>query len=262
MIDSHCHLDLACFGTDLDTVIKRAENKGVKRFLIPGIASTHWSRQLEIKKQFLQVDIAFGYHPYFLPKALSLSDIPQMIEQLSQWIEAHQPVGVGEIGLDRTLSQPLVLQEAIFVEQVKLAKTYTLPLVIHHRKSHDRLLGILREQRFCQGGVIHAFSGNADIARAYIDLGFKLGVGGTITYPRGQKTLNSLIEVGIEHLVLETDSPDMPMHGRQGQRNMPEYLTDVLTVLSETLAISPDIITAQTDKNYSTIFLGSRRKDR
>ena len=261
MIDSHCHLDLACFTSDLDAVIQRAEEQGIKRFLIPGIEPIHWSRQVKIQKHFPQVDIAFGYHPYFLPQSLSSSDIPNMIEQLAQWIEANQPIAVGEIGLDRTLPQPLTIQEAIFVEQIKLAKIHSLPLVIHHRKSHDRLLGILRQQRFEHGGVIHAFSGNAEIARAYIDLGFKLGVGGTITYPRGQKTLDTLIEVGVEHLVLETDSPDMPMHGRQGQRNMPENLTDVLCVLAKALTVSQDIIEVQTDANYSATFFAPRNTD-
>lgn len=259
MIDSHCHLDLACFTDDLDAVIHRANERGVTRFLIPGIEPSHWLRQLQILNTFPQVDIAFGYHPYFLPHALCASDIPKMIEHLAHWLERHSPLAVGEIGLDRTLSHPLAIQECIFVEQVKLAKTYSLPLVVHHRKSHDRLLGLLRQHQFDHGGVVHAFSGNADIARAYIDLGFKLGVGGTITYPRGKKTLNSLLEVGIEHLLLETDSPDMPMSGRQGQRNMPEYLPDVLTVLSEALQMSPNVIEAQTDANYSATFLEPRR---
>jgi TatD DNase family protein len=256
-IDSHCHLDLACFHEDLDAVLARAASQDVSRFLVPGIDAAHWPIQQGIAARHSHVDIAYGYHPFFLPTPsapIQDSDIDQMMASLlAQIQQTPRCRAVGEIGIDRTLSTPLAWQEAVFVAQVKVAKQCALPLIMHHRKSHDRLLGLLKQQHFVHGGIIHAFHGSIEVAEAYIALGFKLGVGGTITYPRGHKTLAVLKQVGLAHLVLETDSPDMPLHGRQGQRNEPKYLPQVATVLATAFAVDIATIGAQTSANYAAV---------
>lgn len=235
MIDSHCHLDLACFDDELDQVIQRGLDAGVQQFIIPGIEPDHWSKSQQIAVRFPQCYYTLGYHPFFYPRHLNPEIIKSMITMLAAAIDKASVqrgfVGVGEIGIDRTLATDLSLQIDLFDAQLRLAKAHRYPVIIHHRKSHDQIIGRLKATQFDQGGIIHAYSGNVEIAQQYIDLGFCLGVGGTITYPRGQKTLSALQQVGIEHCVLETDSPDMPMYGRQGQRNEPAYLSDVLSVL-------------------------------
>lgn len=235
MIDSHCHLDLACFDDDIEHVIQRALDTGVQQFIIPGIEPEHWIKSQRLAAQFPQCYYTLGYHPFFYPRTLNAGSIEPMIAtliaQITQARDHRGLVGVGEIGIDRTLSTDLPLQIALFDAQLLVAKAHRYPVIIHHRKSHDQIIGRLKATQFDQGGVIHAYSGNADIAKQYIELGFCLGVGGTITYPRGHKTLSAVQQVGIEHCVLETDAPDMPMSGRQGQRNEPAYLQDVLSVL-------------------------------
>ena len=113
-----------------------------------------------------------------------------------------------------------------------MAKQFQLPVILHHRKSHDIILRQLRQYQLPKGGVIHAFSGSYQQAMQYIQLGFKLGVGGTITYERAVKTRAVMAKVPLDALVLETDAPDMPICGRQGQRNSPEYLPEILAVLA------------------------------
>ena len=261
IIDTHCHLDLAVFDVDIDAVLNRANTAGVDEFIIPAIDPEHWQRQFELAQEYPQIRFTLGFHPFFLKPLLAKFSVAQLISELDKTIQETlssdlrtQFVGVGEIGVDRAVDIPLKHQESIFVQQLKLAKHHNLPVIMHHRKSHDRLLGLLKQAKFTQGGIIHAFSGNALVARQYIELGFKLGIGGTITYPRGSKTRKAILEVGLEHCVLETDSPDMPMCGRQGQRNEPAYITDVITVLAELFAVKESEVIEQTYHNVSSVF--------
>ena len=261
MIDTHCHLDLAVFDVDIDAVLNRANTVGVNEFIIPAIDPEHWQRQFELAQRYPQIRFTLGFHPFFLKPLLAKFSVAQLISELDKTIQETlsrdlrtQFVGVGEIGVDRAIDVALQDQEAIFVEQLKLAQHYNLPVIMHHRKSHDRLLGLLKQAKFTQGGIIHAFSGNALVARQYIELGFKLGIGGTVTYPRGSKTRKAILEVGLAHCVLETDSPDMPMCGRQGQRNEPVYITDVVTVLAELFAVEESVVIGHTSRNVRALF--------
>ena len=260
MIDTHCHLDLAVFDVDIDAVLHRAKAAGLEEFIIPAIDPEHWQRQFELAQQYPQIRFTLGFHPFFLKPLLAKYSVAQLIFELDKTIQKTlssdlrtQFVGVGEIGVDRAIDVGLQDQEAMFVEQLKLAQHYKLPVIMHHRKSHDRLLGLLKQAKFTQGGIIHAFSGHALVARQYIELGFKLGIGGTITYPRGSKTRKAILEVGLAHCVLETDSPDMPMCGRQGQRNEPAYITDVVTVLADLFAVEESVVIGHTSRNVKAL---------
>lgn len=251
MIDSHCHLDLACFLDDIDAVITRAQAVGVTQFIIPGIDPAHWQQSQALAKRNAQISYTLGYHPFFYPNTLTLADIDSQISTLKNAV-TPECIGIGEIGIDRTLQTPIELQIAMFDAQVQLAQELGVPLIIHHRKSHDLIIGRLKRAKFTHGGIIHAFSGNQAIAQEYVDLGFYLGVGGTITYPRGAKTLQVLHSIGLAHCVLETDSPDMPMCGRQGQRNEPQYLVDVVNVLKQTF--SGQDVAGITTRNVQRVF--------
>lgn len=256
MIDSHCHLDLPAFSSDLDVVIKRARDKGVDGFLIPGTTEQGWQRQLSIQQQYPGMFLTFGWHPWFLPASLS-SGLSALDKAISE--QRKQIVGIGEIGLDATIDIPMKVQETWLMEQLRIAQTYKLPVVLHHLKIHHRLPALIKESRFSYGGVIHAFSGNGHVARQYTELGFKLGIGGTITYPRGSKTREAVKSVGLSSLLLETDSPDMPIHGFQGERNEPSKLRYVVKVLSDVLAISEQDIIESTTNNFCKLFHQRRR---
>lgn len=253
MIDSHCHLDFDAFDDDRRQVIERARNKGVERIVIPGVASARWQKLIALCEQEPRLDFALGLHPWFLgqfqPSDLSLLD--DMLNQYKGKVKA-----VGEIGLDYggTVNISQKQQEEIFCAQLELAQQHELPVIVHHRKSHHRILHCLKLCDFDQGGVIHAFSGSIEQAQAYLNRGFKLGIGGTITYPRARKTRQTVAALPAVAILLETDAPDMPVNGRQGQRNSPEYLDEVLQALAEIRQESATELERQSDENSRLLF--------
>ena len=252
MIDSHCHLDLPAFDDDLDDVLQRAKEAGVSGFLIPGTTPAGWQKQLDIQANHTNIHLAFGIHPWFIRGALddALSDLQQMVAT-----HRDRVCAIGEIGLDATIELPLAEQETWLLAQIEVAKQSKLPVILHHLKTHHRLPALIKQSGFTYGGVVHAFSGNAQVAKQYIDLGFKLGVGGTVTYSRGQKTLNAVVEVGLDNILLETDSPDMPVYGYQGQRNEPARLVNVVGIFAEAFCTSPEIISARTNTHFRQLFI-------
>ncbi|WP_372619629.1 TatD family hydrolase [Alteromonas stellipolaris] len=266
MIDSHCHLDLPAFQDDWQVVVNRAISAGVTRILIPGTQVSQWSTQQAIQSysnqstHAISVDVAFGLHPYFLStnetdNATALTALQRLLSQSS-----YHMIALGEIGLDGHISIPMQLQQEVFEAQLRLASEYALPVILHHRKSHHLIFESLKKTGFTEGGVIHAFSGSVEVAQAYIDKGFYIGVGGTITYDRAKKTKETiayLLQHHADRLLLETDSPDMPMQGRQGARNSPEYLGDVLTALDKLGEYNEQALDALTTQNYFTLFRNS-----
>jgi len=164
---------------------------------------------------------------------------------------------IGETGLDGHIPVDMNVQKQVLHAHLDIADSFGLPVILHHRKSHHLLLEALKASSFEGRGVIHAFSGSKDVAKRYIDRGFCLGIGGTITYERAKKTRDTvtyLLRHHPESILLETDAPDMPMSGRQGQPNMPHYLKDVVAALSGLSDIEPDEINAITSANYAHLF--------
>ena len=251
MIDSHCHLDLPAFDDDLDDVLQRAKEAGVSGFLIPGTTPAGWQKQLDIQANHTNIHLAFGIHPWFIQGALddALSDLQQMVAT-----HRDRVCAIGEIGLDATIELPLAEQETWLLAQIEVAKHCKLPVILHHLKTHHRLPALIKQSGFTHGGVVHAFSGNAQVAKQYIDLGFKLGVGGTVTYPRGQKTLNAVVEVGLDNILLETDSPDMPVYGYQGQRNEPARLRDIARSTARAFQVPIHELSLKSDSNFNDVF--------
>ncbi|GGW85949.1 TatD family hydrolase [Alteromonas halophila] len=254
MIDSHCHLDLNAFAQDIDSVLADSRKAGVTRFLIPGTTVPGWQRQHTLASANPDIDIAYGLHPYFLSP--SMDDNKAQLRALeSQLASSHaSTVAVGEMGLDGVVDIPMDTQQQVLEYQLHLAQEAALPVILHHRKTHHLLHKALKDTGFNRGGVIHAFSGNAQIARQYTDQGFLLGIGGTVTYPRGSKTREAIKSTGLEHLILETDAPDMPMSGRQGQRNSPAYLRDVVIILARLFEKDAQSIIARTTDTYYSQF--------
>ena len=254
MIDSHCHLDLPEFEPDWQDVLNSAVSKGVERILIPGTTVSGWQRQQNMAADNAQLDVAFGLHPYFFP-----DEPDNALAALRQQLQTTtiKPVAIGEIGIDCAIDTPVKAQQALFEAQLEMASEQSLPVILHHRRSHHLLLESIKRSRFTQGGVIHAFSGSEQVARQYIDAGFKLGIGGTITYSRAQKTRQTVANIPLQHLLLETDAPDMPMSGRQGARNEPQFIGEVVAALADLHGITPEAVIEQTTANYFALF-GSR----
>lgn len=256
LIDSHCHLDFADFDQDRQTLIDGLFSKNVSKAIVPSVNVGNWQAVLKLAQKFSQIHPALGIHPCFLDNAQhsDIDDLALLIEQhLKPQPDQAKVVAIGECGLDFTLDN-VDQQRFYFTEQIKLAEQFKLPLIIHHRKSNDIVLAFLRKFKPQYGGVIHAFSGSMQQAEQYIDLGFKLGIGGTITYDRAQKTRDVVRQVPLTSLVIETDAPDMPIFGRQGSRNSPEFLGEIFTVLTLLREESATEIEQQLQRNTEQLF--------
>jgi TatD DNase family protein len=188
MIDSHCHLDLDAFSVDREKVIQQAETLGVTRCHIPGTEAHRWQALLNFASRPF-IDISLGLHPYFLNR-YSAEQLNCQLNQLESLIVMHSAkiFAIGECGLDASIDCHFERQRDIFIAQIALAKAHAKPLIVHARKSHHWIVNCLNEVGFAGKGIIHAFSGSSETARHYTNRGWKLGIGGTITYPRGAKT--------------------------------------------------------------------------
>ena len=255
MIDSHCHIDLEAFDDDRDDVLQRAFQVGIQRLLVLGLTIKQFGKLLDLRQRYPQIDIALGLHPYFL-KIQDDANTQLMLDELSRLASLHSEhfIAFGEIGLDGSLALDMTYQENILSYQLQLAKKHKKPVILHHRKSHNQLISLLKTQNYQGGGILHAFSGSYQEAKTYIDMGFLLGVGGTITYARAKKTRETIAKVPLDKLVIETDSPDMPVSGYQGERNQPSQLSLVLKALAELKKTSTLEVEQLTTKNYLTLF--------
>jgi TatD DNase family protein len=255
MIDSHCHIDLDVFDGDRQEVLQHAFQSGIARLLVLGLSNQQFATLLNLKQQYHQLDIALGLHPYFLQKQ-DAEQTQKMLEEFARLADLHsdQYIAFGEMGLDGSIALDMTYQKHILRYQLTLAQQYNKPIILHHRKSHNHLISTLKEHRYEGGGILHAFSGSYQEARTYIDMGFLLGVGGTITYPRASKTRETISNLPLDTLVIETDSPDMPINGFQGQRNEPSQITHVVHALSELKNITKQEVARQTTENYLRLF--------
>jgi TatD DNase family protein len=227
-IDSHCHLDFSCFDHDRIEVLDRCRKLAIGIIVIPGTQASQWQKQIDLCHQFPQLKFSLGLHPYFLNR-FEPAHLVELANLLNQY--QNKVLALGEIGLDTHIDVDWKIQIQVFEQQLMIAKEHMLPVILHHRNSHNELIRILKEKKFSQGGIVHAFSGSLQEAQTYIDLGFKIGVGGGISYSRANKTRKTIAQLPLNSLVLETDAPDMPLMGKQGQRNSPEYLPEIFECL-------------------------------
>lgn len=248
-IDTHCHLDAPEFASDRHTIIQALPAAGISAVILPAISAQYWGRLQKVCQRAPQLHASYGLHPMFLAEHQA-----QHLQQLRHYLAQPQTVALGECGLDFFVPELNPLQqEFFFVEQLKLAAEFELPVIIHARRSVDQVLKQLR--RFKQlRGVIHSFAGSLQQAEQFIKQGFYLGVGGTSTYPRAQRLRKILAAVPLERLVLETDAPDQPDSQWQGQRNTPLRLPIIAANLAEIRAESLQHIATTTSRNAQTLF--------
>ena len=213
-IDSHCHLDAPEFDADRDAVAARARAAGVTQIVLPAVARANFETVRQLARRH-GLSYALGIHPLFVDRAED-DDLPALRDALEIAVRAPlrdaRPVAVGEIGLDHFVDgSDLAKQARFLVAQLKLAREFELPVILHSRRSVDTLLKHLRSVRV-RGGIAHAFNGSEQQAQAFIDLGFKLGFGGAMTFDRALQIRRLAQTLPIEAIVLETDAPDIPPH--------------------------------------------------
>jgi TatD DNase family protein len=226
-IDTHCHLDAQEFGTEADAIAARAGQQGVSRIVIPAIARNNFNTVAMLARRHPNCVYALGIHPMYVADAQE-SDLDTLREAVKAALLDPRFVAIGEIGLDFFVpglnQSPLrEKQEHFYSEQLKLARDFDLPVLLHVRKSQDTILKYLRRIPV-PGGIAHAFNGSFQQAEAFIGLGFKLGFGGAMTFPRALQIRRLASELDPAALVLETDAPDISPVWLHPARNSPEQL--------------------------------------
>ena len=222
-IDTHCHLDFNPLKTNISSVINEARKNRVDAIIIPSVDLGNISRVIELSDRYRECYYALGFHPMFLEKI-----DPHDLEILNKYIIKYNPVAIGEIGLDLFVRKDnLEVQEYYFSNQLQLAQTFNLPVIMHVRSAIDLVLKHLRRVKV-RGGIVHAFNGSFQQAQQLINLGFKLGFGGAMTNPRATHLQNLAKSLPIESIVLETDAPDMPPYWLQdGAYNQPSEIARI-----------------------------------
>jgi TatD DNase family protein len=243
MIDTHCHLDLEPMVLHLPRMMSEAVSAGITDFVVPGVHPDGWQRMLALATEYPRIMPAFGIHPMH---AASADD--RCLAKLAEL--APQGIAIGEIGLDPVYTVPLETQETAFREQLRLALKLGLPLLVHCRQVFQRTLLIMREERADQvGGIMHAFSGSPEMARDFIRLGFAISISGTVTWANAVKPLRLAAEIKMEHLVLETDAPDMTPEPYRGRFNRPAWMLETALRVAEIRGIPLDAVAAATTAN-------------
>ncbi|OTA21471.1 deoxyribonuclease YjjV [Xenorhabdus beddingii] len=251
-IDTHCHFDFPPFAGDETASLEQARQMGVEKIVVPAVSQMNFQRVVTLAENYPALYAALGLHPLYIREHQNahLDELGQRLQEKST-----RCVAVGEIGLDLYMPDPqFERQKAVLETQLTLARQHDLPVILHSRKSHDPLAALLRKHKLPRTGVIHGFAGSLSQAQAFIRLGFYIGVGGTITYDRAQKTRNTISQLPLSSLVLETDAPDMPLSGFRGQPNRPERVAQVFSVLCELRQESSDEIAGQVYQNSMALF--------
>ena len=251
LIDTHCHLDAAEFNADRDAVAANALKDGVGMIVIPAVARENFQQVITLSNQYAHCSMALGIHPMYVDGAQP-SDLVLLKHLIAVQLAAPNSklVAVGEIGLDFFVTQQnRETQEYFFTEQLKIAAEFNLPVILHVRRAIDEVLKYLRKYKL-SGGIAHAFNGSAQQADAFNKLGFKLGFGGAMTYPRALKIRELARTLPLECIVLETDAPDIAPEwiGTKG-RNNPAQLVKIAQTLADLRAQEITQIIEITGKN-------------
>lgn len=250
LIDTHTHFDVPEFDSDRELQSALAYQNGVRQLVLIGFLAKNFPQMVACQKQMgnfslsPNAHLAFGLHPFYIREHTD-----QDLQLLEKFIQTYPSVAIGEIGLDTftdAMKTPTnyAKQQDFFSQQIDLAKHHNLPILLHIRKAHADTLKLLKAQKFTQGGIAHSFSGGIQEARAFVELGFKIGVTGQVTNPNAKKLRNTLVELvktmGVESLVIETDCPDftpLPCHHSHGRWNVPANLVFVLDELATLLKL-------------------------
>ena len=249
LVDSHSHFDVAEFDDDRAEALARARAAGIVAQILPAILLAGFGKLRDLCRQHDGLYPAYGLHPLFLSEHR-----PEHLDELSTWIERERPNAVGECGLDFYVEGlDRDTQHRYFDRQLELAREFDLPVIVHARRAVEDVIAAIRRVGQLRG-VVHSFSGSLEQAYLLWKLGFSLGFGGPITYPRARRLHEIVSTMPLEFLLLETDSPDQPLHGHQGRRNEPAFLLDVCQCVAELRKVDPEIIAKATTTNAERLF--------
>jgi len=254
LVDTHVHLDDKRYNEDLDDVLDRAREAGVKKFIIPGADPSTLDRAVEISQKYDDVYFAIGVHPYDADNFASLD--------FEKYIDHDKCIAIGECGLDyfrlegsdEDKLKEKELQKKVFISQINLAKKYKKPLIVHIRDASNDSKEILLDYEASEvGGVLHCFNADEQLL-SLADEGFYFGIGGVLTFKNAKKLVNVLPKIPIEKLLIETDAPYLTPTPHRGERNEPLYTTLVAQKISEILDIPLEDVEKITTTNSERLF--------
>ena len=248
LIDSHCHLDFKQFDLNREQIVSHCVQMGIKDIIIPGVTASSWDKLLTVCQSSTTLHPALGLHPMFMDE-----HEPKHLIDLEAFISQHSVIAIGEIGLDfYTPNHDKNSQIELFSQQLKIAQQAKLPVLLHVRKAHEQAISLLKQYPV-SGGIVHAFSGSLEQAEQYRKLGFLLGIGGAITYPKATRLRAMVSQLPLETIALETDSPDMRPYEVKSH-NTPENIPVILDVLTNLRPENKEQIATATTINCQRVF--------
>ena len=251
LIDTHSHIYSEDFNADIDEVVQNAYNNGVKKIVLPNIDSGSIKRLVDLSNSYPHICYPLmGLHPTSVD-----AEYKEELQAMEYWLDKQKFYGIGEIGIDLYWEKAFVNeQKDAFRQQIRLAKSKSLPVVVHVRNSFKEVYSIVKEEQDGSlEGIFHCFTGKGKEARKIIDLGFKLGIGGVLTFKNSD--LEEVIKnVDLKHLVLETDSPYLSPVPKRGRRNESSYLVYIAQKLAEVYGIQVEEVAEITTQNARNLF--------
>ncbi|MDR1720843.1 MAG: TatD family hydrolase [Endomicrobium sp.] len=235
IIDTHAHITDVKFDADREVVVQRAFDVGVKKIFEIACETCYWDKALELSKSD-DIFVSFGIHPNNASKTSR-----ENFNRLETLLQDKKCIAVGEIGLDYHYDsslQNINSQKELFIKQFEIAVKYGKPVIIHCRDAYDDMIGIFKEYKFASKGVIHCFSGSLKQAEIFIEMGFLLGIGGTLTYKKSDNLKQVVFKTPISTLLSETDCPYLAPQKYRGQRNEPSYIIETLREIAGIKKIS------------------------
>ncbi len=254
LIDTHCHLDAAEFDPDRANVAAAAALGGVGRIVVPAVERANFGAVASVCRDYPGCAAAYGIHPMYVERARE-----EDLDALRETVRRERPVAVGEIGLDQFVEpRDDARQDFYFSAQLQIARDSDLPVLLHVRRAIDPVLKALRRWRVA-GGIAHAFNGSRQQADEFIKLGFKLGFGGAMTFPRASRIRELAASLPLDAIVLETDAPDIPPEWLSGARNAPDQLPRIARALADLRGVAVEAIAEATTSNATMVLPGLMR---
>lgn len=250
-IDTHTHLYLKDFDVDIDEEIRKSISLGISEFYLPSIDSSYTNRMLDLKNKYPnEIKLMMGLHPTHIG-----ADYKIEIDHVKKMLGEVEFSAVGEIGIDLYWNKKNVKNQInIFIQQIEIALSNKLPIVVHCRDAFDEVYKVLLNfKKDNLSGIFHCFTGTNEEAKKIIDLNFKLGIGGVVTFKNGgiDKFLN---QIPLASIVLETDAPYLAPHPYRGRRNKSSYLVIIAEKIARIYNLPIEKIAQQTTKNARSVF--------
>lgn len=223
IIDTHTHVTETQFDADREEVMQRAKEAGVTKIFEVACETKIWDKALKFSERN-DVYISFGVHPHEASKA-SKNDL----EKLEMLLQNKKTIALGEIGLDYHYDlSPRNIQRELFLKQLDIADNYNKPVIVHCRSAYEEMITMFKNYKKIPRGVIHSYAGTVEEAKTFLDMGFYIGIPGTVTFPKSDKVKEVVLETPIEKLLIETDCPYRAPQKFRGKRNEPAYVVEVL----------------------------------